>query len=284
MYMANGVLGIIACPMLDDNLVHSLRKDDEPRDITIIDNEHDGSFRRKLDRAGIAYRTISMDEVMSGGYEPVQDRFNLLVLMIDLGLHSKPDLLKERVEGLTMDMQPFVDAIGFYLGTCGNFGWDIPAWCSGKGLKPSAMFCDAEGNLCHDCVGVNIAGGPRYLELQKEYTGHLYIFPAMASNYDDFMRADQADMAAVEENLTDEMREEMGIEPGIDGYMRWLLSLGNYQNILRIDTGIEDQDFDEEIQVISRRTGLNIKVAPPGWASLQPTDDLYSRCKSFLGN
>lgn len=280
--MTRGTLGIIACPMLDDNLVHSLRHDDEPRRVTIIDNEHKGSVCTKLERASIEYDLIPMEDVMAGRYEPDEDKFNLLVFMFDLGLHSKPDVLKTQVEELTRDMQPFVDAIGYYLGTCGNYNWDIPAWCRSEGLKPSAMFCDAQGNLCHDCVGVAIAGGPRYVEMQRKYTGHLYIFPAMASNYDDFMNADQAEMAAVQANMTDEMREEMGIEPGNDGYMRWLLSLGNYEHILRIDTGIGDENFDEEIAKIAERTRLKIKVAEPGWASMQPTDDLYAQCKAFL--
>ncbi len=58
--------------------------------------------------------------------------------------------------------------------------------------------------------------------------------------------------------------------------MRWLLSLGNYQNILKIDTGIgERESFDADVENISRRTGLKIRVAPEGWADLQPTNDLY---------
>jgi hypothetical protein len=206
----------------------------------------------------------------------------MVVMMIDLGLHAKPEVLKTTVEELTLDIQDNVDAIGYYLGTCGNYNWNIPAWCSDNGLKPSAMFCDAEGNLCHDCVGVNIAGGPKYSELQKRYMGHLYMFPAMASNYDDFMKADQTGYEEMEANLTDDMREELGIEPGPDGYMRWLLSLGHYEYILRLDTGMEDQNYDEDIGIVAKRTGLKIKIAEPGWADSQPTIDLYARCKSFL--
>jgi len=180
-------------------------------------------------------------------------------------------------------MQPFVDGIGFYLGTCGNFEWNIPRWCEEQGLKPGAMFCDSCGNLCHDCVGVNIAGGPRYKELQKAYTAHLYVFPAMATNYDEFMEADQAETAATLESMTPEMREELGIEPGRDGYMRWLLSLGGYEHILKIDTGIGDREsFEKDLQKVAEKTRLKIRVADEGWASLQPSDDLYSACKSFL--
>ena len=206
----------------------------------------------------------------------------MMILMLDLGLHSRPEVLKSAVENYTREMQPYADAFGFYLGTCGNFDWDIPGWCAKNGLKPAAMFCDGEGNLCHDCVGVNIAGGPKYNEMQKKYMGHLYIFPSMASNYDDFMNADHPD-AMAEESLTDDMREVLGIEPGRDGYMRWLLSLGDYKYILKLDTGIGNEHFDEDLRKISERTRLKIKTAEEGWATLRSTDCLYTKCKSMLG-
>ena len=183
---------------------------------------------------------------------------------------------------MTEEMQPYVDAIGFYMGTCGSYEWDIPKWCESKGYKPSAMFCDEKGNLCHDCVGVNIAGGPKYLEMEKRYPGCMYVFPSMATNYDDFMYANNKEAEAVAKNLTPEMMEVLGIEPGQDGYMRWLLSLGNYKHLLKLDNGIEDDGFDENLKKLEQRMRLSVMEAEPGWASTQPTVDLYAKCKSFL--
>ena len=281
--MTKGVLGVILCPLVDDNFVYNVENDPEPKEITIVDNDHSLSLRRKLDSKGIGYATISWEDVIGNRYSPKAGSFNILVQTIDLGLHSKPDELKSIVEGLARELQPYIDCLGFYLGTCGNYEWNIPAWCDEKGYKPSAMFCDKNGCLCHDCVGINIAGGPKYSELQKAYMGHLYVFPAMATNFDDFMEADQADSAATLESITDEMREALGIEPGKDGYLRWLLSLGGYEYLLRIDTGLGDEkQFDEEVRTVAERTHLKIKVAEPGWADLQPTVDLYAKCKSYL--
>ena len=281
--MTHGALGLIICPMVDDNLVYSLSKDTEDKDLIIINNEHNGSLRRKLDAKGIPYRLEDWDSITSGQFVPDKARFTIISYCINLGLHSTPDKLKTSVEGVTTEMQPYVDAIGFYLGTCGNYDWNIPRWSDSMGYKPSAMFCDHDGELCHDCVGVNIAGGPRYLEMQKKYPGHFYLFPAMAANFDDFMNADQADAMATEASLTDEMREELGIEKGRDGYLRWLLRIGNYEYILKLDTGLMDEsEFDKAIADVAERTQLKIKTAEPGWATLQPTDELYERCKSLL--
>ena len=38
--MTKGILGLIACPMVDDNLVYSLSKDPEEKNIVIIDNDN----------------------------------------------------------------------------------------------------------------------------------------------------------------------------------------------------------------------------------------------------
>ena len=281
--MTNGVLGIIACPMVDDNLVYSLAKDPEEKHIVIVDNKNNESVRRKLDKSGIGYSTAEWDDVLSGKIALDHGRFTILIHMTDLGLHAVPETLKATVEKLATEMQPLVDALGFYIGTCGNFEWDVPAWCEERGYKPSATFRDRNGCLCHDCVGINIAGGPKYSEMQKRYPGHMYIFPAMATNWDAFNEADAANSDATEESITPDMREALGIEPGHDGYMRWLLSLGGYQHLLKIDTGIGDRErFDEDLQRLSERTRLSIRVADEGWADLQPTDDLYARCKSLL--
>ena len=281
--MTHGILGIVLCPMLDDNLVYSLSKDNGDKNIIVINNEYNGSLRRKLEEKDIPYTRATWSEIRSKQLDLRNGRFNIIIHCISLGLHSTPDKLKSTVEELTGDMQPYVDAIGFYLGTCGSYDWNIPRWCDSMGYKPSAMFCDRNGELCHDCVGVNIAGGPRYLEMQKKYPGHFYLFPAMAANYDDFMNADQADALATEASLTDEMREELGIEPGRDGYMRWLFRIGGYEYILKLDNGLMDEsEFDKDIGKISERTRLKVKDAEPGWATLEPTDLLYDKCKSML--
>jgi len=281
--MVRGILGIILCPMLDDNLVYSMGKDPEEKNVIVVQNAHNRSIRRKLDSIGQKYDLVNWNDILGRIYEIDRDRFTILIYSLDLGLHSKPEVLKNDVEEVTSEMQPFVDAIGFYLGTCGNFNWDPPKWCEGKGYKPSATFHDEKGNLCHDCVGINIAGGPKYTEMQQKYTGHFYLFPAMANNFDDFMEADQAEAAATEASLTPEMREVLGIEPGRDGYMRWLFTLGGYEYILKIDTGIGDREnFDKDVEKVAERVRLKIKDADDYWPSLQPSDDLYRECKEFL--
>ena len=281
--MTEGVLGIIGCPMLVDNLVWSLGDDPDEKDIAIVDTGHQAPLCEKLDARSIPYRTVGEEDVLSGGYTPAEGRFNLLVYLLDLGLHSVPEELRSKVEDVTARMQPYVDAVGFYLGTCGTYHWDIPAWCRERGMKPSEMFRDRDGNPCDDCVGVCVGGGPRYLEMQKRYTGYLYMFPAMVANNDAFMLANNREYEGMMDHMTPEMMEALGMEPGRDGFMRWLLSLGGYRHMLRLDNGIgDDGRYDEGLEILKHRNRLDVVVAEPGWATTRPTEDLYAKCKSML--
>ena len=64
--MAKGILGIIICPMLDDNLVYSLDKDPEEKDIVLVDTGNQCPIVRKLERHGIPYRISGWDDIISG--------------------------------------------------------------------------------------------------------------------------------------------------------------------------------------------------------------------------
>jgi hypothetical protein len=65
--------------------------------------------------------------------------------------------------------------------------------------------------------------------------------------------------------------------------MRWLFRIGGYEYILKLDTNLMDEEeFDKAIAKIADRTRLKVKEAEPGWATLQPTDEMYEKCKSLL--
>lgn len=282
--MAKGILGVIICPMLDDNLVYSLDKDPERKDIVLANTGNQGPIVRRLERCGIPYRISGWDDIISGNAELDREGFTVLVYSLNLGLHARPDVLRSRVESTVKEMQPVVDAIGFYLGTCGNEGWDIPAWCDSMGFKPSATFRDPQRNLCPDCVGVNIGGGSRYLELLKRYPKHIFVFPAFAVNKDEFNEANRAESEAAMDSLDEGMLRELGIEPGPNAYERWLLKTGGYEHYLRIETGLGDrEEFEAALKELQGTSGLKERVPAESWGSLQPTEDLYSECKSFLG-
>ena len=45
---------------------------------------------------------------------------------------------------------------------------------------------------------------------------------------------------------------------------------------------MDRENFEADVEKVAQKTGLKVKVAEEGWASLQPTIDLYEQSKSFL--
>lgn len=279
--MTSGTLGIIACPMLENELVHSLKKDDETKNIYVIETEYCGSLKRKLSVSGIPFELLSEKEFFSGGYEISSSLFNIVIKMNNLGLHAEPKDLKAFVEKQIEEFQSYIDVLGVYYGLCGNYGWDVTSWCESKGYKPTVVFRDEGGRVCDDCVGVCVGGGPRYLDLEKTYTGMLYVTPAIASNWRDFLAAGDI-MKGIDSMNRIESLRELGIRTP-DDYMRWMFEVCGYKNMVQIDNGLCDRDeFDKHIDEMSKNLNLSIIQVESGWATLQPAEDLYTACKSNL--
>ena len=105
--MTKGVLGIILCPMVDDNLTYSLKKDPEEKHVIVIDNDYCGPIKRKLDAIGQSYELVDWREVVGRRHDFDKERYNIMIYSLDLGLHSKPEFLKSEVERIADEMQPF---------------------------------------------------------------------------------------------------------------------------------------------------------------------------------
>lgn len=281
--MTSGVLGVIACPMLEDNLIYSVECDPEEKHITLIENIYNASIKDKMKRKNIIFDTISEYSFFNGKYNPITGAFNIVIIMKSLGLHAEPKILKTDIEEEVKKFQPYVDVLGLYYGTCGNYGWDIPKWCKVNGYKPATMFYDKNKNPIDDCVGVAVGGTAQYLKMQKTYTGYLYLFPAMATNYEDMISFDAPGQKEAIKYLDSEQRQLLGIEDGPDGYLRWLFKIGNYEHILKIDTGIGDvENFDDAVNEVSKRVNLSVVVPNENPSTLDPTNDIYAECKLLL--
>ncbi|MDD3233004.1 MAG: DUF1638 domain-containing protein [Candidatus Methanomethylophilus sp.] len=280
--MTNGILGIIACPMLEDELLYGIAHDPEPKEIFMLDNEPADSIRGKMDRKKIPYTLVPRDDFYAGKADVGTNGYRVVIDMNHLGLHAEPKDLKKFIEDQITALQPHVAAVGLYYGLCGNYGWNITGWCQERHYKPAEMFRDRTGRVCDDCIGVCVGGGERYLDLEKTHTGKLYVTPAVAGNWEEFI-GDMDFMKGVD-NMTPQTLASMGINGGREGFMRWMFEFCGYTTLLQIDTGLEEdkKKFDAETAVVSDKMNLKIQKAEPAWPTLQPTVDLYNRCKKLL--
>ncbi len=73
-----------------------------------------------------------------------------------------------------------------------------------------------------------------------------------------------------------------GVDPGSYGFSMWLLGLGHHEHMLKLDNGIGNENFDENLGKLKGCYQLDVLVAETGWATAQPTEDLYAKCKRTL--
>ena len=268
--MTHGILGIIACPMLEDELIYSLSNDDEEKDIYVLDTPPNGSLRRKMDQKGVRYTIMDEWDFMNANSDIDRSRFNVVIRMMSLGLHAEPKELMEKIEDDMIMLQGRVNAVGLYYGMCGNYGWDISKWADEHLDYPAVMFKDAQGRVCDDCVGVAVGGLCGYQRLIKEFTGVMLFTPAVATNWEDFLGA------------SDMMKGYVG-SGDTRANLKEILEMCGYNSVVQIDTGLEDRgEFDAATKDFADYMGFRILQASDDYADLGPAKKLYSEEKSLL--
>lgn len=270
--MTHGTLFVIACPMLEDELIHCIMEDSENKRVVVLDGEHNGSLKRKMDANKVPYETMDEWDFMHDCNDlDRENSFNIVIRMMNLALHAEPQNLKKTLQEDLVMLQGHVDAGALYYGMCGNYGWDITAWAKEHLSFPVATFRDRQGRVCDDCVGVAVGGYDGYKRLIKEFTGVMLFTPEIATNWEDFI------------NASDMMK---GVGKG-DGsgkaQIKEILDMCGYNSVVQIDTGYEPrEEFDKATKEFADYMNFKILQASPDYADRWPANNLYEECKKML--
>lgn len=271
--MTKGTLGIIACPMLEDELIASLNEDPQDKRILIIRTPYNGSLMHKMDLKGMGYEEIDEMDFMNGWIEIDPNAFNIVIIMNNLALHAEPQKLKDYIQDQLVMLKGRVGAAGLYYGMCGNYGWDITKWSEENLPYRVEVFRDCKGRVCDDCIGVAVGGLDGYKELLRQFTGMLLLTPAIATNWFDFLSAG-------------EMGQSLKIMPSSGDPqkdMKDLLIMCGYTSAVQIDTGLEDRaEFDKSAKDLVDYMGFKLYQAPPEMVDRGPRDRIYEACKRDL--
>ena len=266
--MTNGNLGIIACPILEDEMVYNLSNDKELGTVLLIDNPHSMSIRTKFDRNGIKYKLCSEDDILNGTVKLPRKGYNAAVWMMDLGLHEEPKNLRESIRQSSVRMQDHVDAIMLYYGLCGNALCDLHKWRD-EGLRiPITIIRDGEGMTCDDCIAVAVGGTKKYLKLLKTHPGIMYFTPAFATNFD---------------RLKERMDLFRGMDANDDTNLKMVFEMADYHYVMEIPTGLGDEkEFRDATKRFAERMGFEIKYLEKEWCTLDPVERSYAEAKASL--
>lgn len=266
--MTSGVLTVIGCPILEDELVYSILNDDENKDIYLVESEPSKSLIKKLERHNIAYTTINGQDFINGTKTFDPSRYSIVIKMLNMALHAEPKDLRAKVEEEAASMSHVSDVIALYYGMCGNFGWDASKWAEEKGLCPVVVFRDEKNRVCDDCVGVAVGGVDNYLKLLKAHTGRMLFTPCVAVNWSDFMDANEMFKGLPEKNIE---------------HMRWLFEYCNYDTVVEIDTGLGDRgEMRKSTKEFAETYDFKIIKGEEHWPNLYPAKRIYRDAKQIL--
>lgn len=270
--MTYGTLCVIACPMLEDELIYCMKNDPEEKRIVVLNTDHNGSLKRKLDYNKLPYELMDEWDFMHDCNDLDREKsFNIVIRMMDLALHAEPKSLMNTLQEDLVMLQGHVDAGALYYGMCGNYGWDISKWAESHISFPVATFRDRHGRVCDDCVGVAVGGYEGYKRLIKEFTGVMLFTPEIATNWTDFLSA------------SDMMKGVADKDRNSKAQIKTILDMCGYTSVVQIDTGYEPrEEFDAATKEFADYMQFKILQASSDYPDKWPAENLYSQCKKLL--
>ncbi len=266
-----GTLCAVVCPALEDELVFALENDPDEKNIYVVENDDTSTLTRKMDQRSMKYEMMDEYRVRTS-LDVDPDAYNVVIIMNGMRLHEDPTELRKYLEDQLIMLNGKFDVIAEYYGMCGNFGWDLTEWAKEKLDTPITIFHDRDGLVCDDCIGVAVGGRKEYIQLVHDYTGMLFLTPAVATNWDEHI-------------VFENKKEWEGFYESRDDYMKDLFKWGNYEYALKIDTGLGDREkYDPMCEDVVRRMELKLKEPDSPIASTKLASDIYERSKAYLHN
>ncbi len=261
-----GRLGMIVCPMLEDEAIYNIKNDPEIDDVYLVNTAFNETIIPKLKQHGVNYQTISTVKALSGDFD--KDRYSVIIWVMFMGLHEDIDMLNMEITNQIITMCRSVDSIMLYYGRCGRGLDNICKWAEANIPIPVMIFRNRDGTMCDDCICVPVGGTDRYLSLLRKYPGRLYFTPAMASNFEGFLSS---------------MELFNGLDTKNTEIMRLILDMAGYTEVMEFQTGMGDQkNFKENIRQFTEKYGLEWKKLEEGWADSSLTDMNYNNAKKTM--
>jgi hypothetical protein len=261
----NGILGIIGCPILEDEIVYAVKSDRELSEVYVINDENSHNLVRKLKERVPNTRTILIDLEEMAVLEP--KGFGIAVLMKPMALHEDPKKLRIEVEKAIEMFAPNCRSVLLFYGLCGNAFKDLP---SRYAERPLTMLTDQRGRPVDDCIATVLGGTEGYYNLLKRYPGVFYLTPAWAENWRD---------------LIDKMEITKGIEKGDLSMLKWMFDAAGYKKALKIQTGLaDDVAFEHQVQDFIQVFNFEKVELEKEWITMEVVDRAYEKAKGRMND
>lgn len=177
------VLGIVTCQILELEFAHLLVEDDDISDVYALDTGHSEGFVRAVSQKKESTPIIIKDLVEHQAAPP--DKFEVIVHVLELGLHAVIKDLRSTVAKAVFEMGPHVDVIVLGYGLCGNALENHEELMKSVDV-PVFMPVD-EDHTVDDCIGMIIGGRESYYQEQCNIAGTFFMNAGFSNHWKDLL-------------------------------------------------------------------------------------------------
>lgn len=251
------VMTFIACRMFEDEIVHIAETDDSIENLLVVDNPDSRGLVDKLKDAGCDYFLVPGDGISQ---HLKGDGLTLVVEMLELALHAKPEHLKDVVYGKAREMAEFSDGILLFYGLCGNVLGKVDTELADLSC-PVRILKEDNGDVIDDCIGAVLGGRAAYLEKLTSFNGvgTFFMTPMWAAHWR-------------------EMVVSAGMTPDPDDLKlsKFVFDYAGYKNVAKMDTGLNyEKKFEPMVEEFAKLFDFDI-------IDMKASPDLLLRCYEQL--
>ena len=248
------VLGILTCEILELEFAYLLNSDKDIARITVLENSRSVRMLEAIESTGSA-NPNRISGLESFAPDP-KNRLEVLVHVLELGLHNRKKLLQAGLVEAAGEMGPRVDAILLGYGLCGNALEDPEALLADAGV-PVFIPMD-EDHPVDDCVGLVIGGRRSYYAEQCKVAGTFFMIPGWTRHWRRMFDKEFG-------NLSVDMARRL---------------FENYERSLLISTPVMSQEtMKENSSEFNTLFGLREEIRP---GTLDILVDSWNSAKAFL--
>ncbi|MDD1772433.1 MAG: DUF1638 domain-containing protein [Methanomassiliicoccales archaeon] len=254
-------LGIIACHMLEDELVHVLSGDENVTRLLIVDSGVSKTLMPKLRShcAGKALETVQEEKLSE---MEVRGEGNILIWQRPINLHIAPEELKDEGLRCINAVKDLCSSILMFYGLCGNAFRNLEALTQGIDV-PVTILKDASGQVVDDCMGAAAGGVEAYLKLLRTHHGAFFLSPMWASDWRRFF----VDIMVLH-------------DPNDLEGARYIFQYMNYTTVTMMCTGLGGNDeFHKDVGEFSKAFNLKMEEFP---CNTSVVDSSYARAKGRM--
>jgi hypothetical protein len=262
--MVNGVLGIIGCQVLEDEMAYIVAHDREVEQVVIIDPTQERTMAGKIQQIAPEKKVSCFDEKYDLKQFQLTDGLSVILWLKSIGLHQSPQLLREEVMKAVGQLELFTDSVLLFYGQCGSAFRNIEIFTEGIHV-PVTILTDKDGSLIDDCSGTALGGREEYRMFLVNQPGPSFILNTMwLANWKHFMQ--EVQMLHDPNNL-EEARE-------VFQYM-------DYKRTVGLNTGLVDPTvFDRQLNEFATIFGLKPENHK---CTLSIVEKSYRKAKGRLG-